>query len=324
MARRPTLEDRLSRLAELRQEPDAAVVRRELGKALGDKSHHLAGKAAGLVAELELDGFEDALTAAFERFMVDPVRTDKGCVAKTAIARALVDLEERTPETYLSGARHVQLEPSWGKPVDAAVTLRATCAEGLLVARHPDLVIVLTDLLVDPETPVRVAAVRVLAASGRSEAEPLLRLKAHLGDREVEVTSEALAGLLHLEPRRSLAFVELFLASDEPAIVEAAALALGESRLEEAVPLLERCYADCREYRLQQTVLVAVSMLRRSAGFDFLLSLVREASVARVTHALVALALHRGDPAVREQVESALASRPDDRDLREVFEEEFR
>ncbi len=323
MARRPPLEDRLTQLAALRHESDTAVVQRELGKCLRDRSHHLVGKAAALTAELELEDLADALTDAFDRFMVDPTRTDKGCVAKTAIARALVDLEVRAAEELLCGVRHRQPEPAWGGPVDTAVPLRAACAEGLLVARHPDLILELTELLVDPETNARLAAVRVLAASGRPEAEPLLRLKAHLGDRENEVTSEVLTGLLAITPRRSLTFVETFLGGEDSAVVEAAAMALGTSRLEEAVPVLKKRYADCREYRLRQTLLIAVSMLRREPGFDFLLSLVSEANADRATHALVALALHREDATLREQVESALASRRDDHDLDSVFAREF-
>ena len=324
MPRRPTLEDLLSRLSELRHEPDAATVRREIEKSLRHRSPHLAAKAAKLAAELGLEDLTDALTTAFDRFMVDPASTDKGCVAKTAIARALVDLEAPAEDVFLRGVRHRQPEPSWGGPVDTAVTLRGTCAEGLLVARHPDLGLELTELLVDPEPNARLAAARVLAASGRPEAEPLLRLVAHHGDPESEVTSEALAGLLTLAPRRSLPFVERFLSREDPVVVEAAALALGESRLEEAVPLLEKRYAGCDEYRLQQTLLICISMLRRGPGFDFLLSLVKTAKPGRATHALVALALHRDDESLREQVETALASREDDPELRSVFAQEFR
>ena len=324
MARRPTLEHRLARLSDLRLETDAEVVQRELTASLRDRSHHLVGKAAALTAELELEELADALTDAFDRFMVDPSRTDKGCVAKTALAKALVALEIRAAEVFLCGIRHRQPEPAWGGPVDTAVALRAACAEGLLVARHPDLGLELTELLVDPEPNARLAAARVLGASGRPEAEPLLRLKAHLGDKENEVTSEALAGLLAIAPRRSLPFVERFLNREEPGIAEAAAIALGESRLEEAVPLFERRYAKCEKYRLRQALLIGVSMLRRKPGFEFLLSLVRTAKPDSATHALVALALHKDDATLREQTRNVLADRQDDPELHSVFAQEFR
>ncbi len=324
MSRRPSLEDRLARLSELLAEPDAGIARRELAKSLGDRSNHLVGKAAKITAELGFDELAGELAEAFDRFMVEPVRTDKGCVAKSAIVGALVALDVRQDEVYLRGVRHRQPEPAYGGPVDTAVQLRASSAEGLMIALHPDLALEMTELLVDPETPVRVAAARVLAASGRTEAEPLLRLKAHLGDKEPEVTSEALAGLLAMAPRRSLPFVARFLASDDAAVVEAAALALGESRLEEAVPLLSRRYERGADRRLEQTLLIAISMLRREPGLAHLLSMVEDGHQGCAVQALVALAIHRGDDAVRERTAAALASRRHGGDLRTVFEREFR
>lgn len=324
MARRPTLEDRLTRLAELRSEPDGDVVRREVEKCIGDRRNHLVARAAKLAAELGLEELAPALTAAFDRCMDDPVRSDKGCVAKAAIVRALVDMEVREDDVYLRGVRHRQPEGAYGGPVDTAVALRAASAEGLLIARYPDLGLEMADLLVDPETDARLAAARVLAACGRPEAEPMLRLKARVGDAESEVTGEALAGLLAMAPQRSLRFVAPFLEAEDPVIVESAALALGESRLEEAVPLLVACYGRTFEYRLRRTLLICISMLRRQAGFDYLLAQVETAKPDRATQALVALGIHRGDDALRQRTESALARRGADPELRSVFEQEFR
>ena len=191
-----------------------------------------------------------------------------------------------------------------------------------MISRHPDLALEMTELLVDKETTARVAAARVLAASGRAEAEPLLRLKAHLGDEEPEVTTEALAGLLALAPRRSLPFVARFLESGDGAVVAAAALALGESRLEEAVPLLARRYQRGADRRLEQTLLIAISMLRREPGLDYLLSLVKDGDQGRAVQALTALAIHRADDSIRERTQDALASRKHG-DLRSVFVREF-
>ncbi len=323
MSRKSSLEDRFARLSELLVEPEAGIARRELAKSLGDRSQHLVAKAAKLTAELGFDELTTELAEAFDRFMVDPVRTDKGCIAKNAIVKALVDLDAREEDVYLRGVRHRQPEPSYGKPVDTAVPLRASSAEGLMISVHPDLVLELTELLIDPEMPARIAAARVLAASGRVEAEPLLRLKAHLGDEEPEVTSEALVGLLALAPRRSLSFVGRFLSSDEDSVVEAAALALGESRLEEAVPLLSRRYQRGAGRRLEQTLLIAISMLRREPGLEYLLSLIQGDNQGRAVQALVALAIHRGDDTVCERTAAAVEGRRGS-SLRSVFEREFR
>ena len=323
MSPRNSLEDRLAHLSELLAEPDAGIARRELAKSLGDRSNHLVGKAAKITAELGFDELTGELAEAFDRFMVEPLKTDKGCVAKSAVVKALVDLDAREEEVYLRGVRHRQPEPSYGKPVDTAVPVRASSAEGLMISMHPDLALELTELLVDSETPARVAAVRVLAASGRMEAEPLLRLKAHLGDEEPEVTTEALLGLLTVAPLRSLRFAARFLNRDDPVVVEAAALAMGESRLEDAVPLLARRYDRGADRRTEQTLLIAISMLRREPGLEHLLGMVKDGHQGRAVQALVALAIHRGDDAVRERTETALAGRKGGRELRSVFEREF-
>ncbi len=323
MAKHPPLEDQLAELSKLRREPDPAVARLGLTKSLKQRSPYLVAKAARLTAELGHDELVDSLTAAFDRFMADPVRTDKGCVAKVAIARALVELEVRADDTYLLGVRHRQLEAAYGPPVDTAVPLRAASAEGLLVSRHPDLGLEMTELLVDTEVHARLVAARVLGASGRPEAEPLLRLKAHLGDTEPEVTTEVLTGLLALAPQRSLPFVARFLDKDDPAIVETAALALGESRLEGAVELLDARYQRCAEFRLRQTLLICLSMLRREAALDILLDRLQTGSKEQATHVLVALAIHRDDEVLREGVQNALANRSDGTVLQRIFAEEF-
>ncbi len=323
MSRKSSLEDRLERLSDLIAVSEASHARRELARSLGDRSHHLVARAARLTGELGFDELIGELKEAFDRFMVEPVRTDKGCIAKHAIVKALVAFEAREEDVYLRGVRHKQPEPAYGKPIDTAVPLRASSAEGLMLSMHPDLVLEMTELLVDPETPARTAAARVLAASGRVEAEPLLRLKAHLGDEEPEVTSEALIGLLAMAPRRSLSFVGRFLSSDDSSIVEAAALALGESRLEEAVPLLSRRYRRGADRRLEQTLLIAISMLRREQGLEFLLSLVRGGHQGQAIQALVALAIHRGDDTVCDRTEAVVKGRSG-KSLSSAFAREFK
>lgn len=324
MPRRSKLEAQLDRLADLRDESDEAIVRHEVGEFLRNRNHHVVARAAKRAGERGFEDFIDLLVEAFDRFLENPIKSDKGCVAKAAIVRALVDLEARAEDVYLRGVRYRQLEPAYGGSTDAAVPVRAASAEGLLLARHPDLGRELADLLADPETDARLAAARVLAASGRPEAEPVLRLKARLGDSEPEVTGEALAGLLAIEPRHSLDFVALFLNNDDDTLVEAAALALGESRLDEALPLLVRSFETSFEPRLRKTLLVAISMLRRQPGFDFLLSLVAEGRPRDARLALAALGIQRGNSRLREQVEADLAARDDASELRAVFEREFR
>jgi HEAT repeat protein len=226
MVRKSSLDKKLARLSEMSALPDSEELRRELRQRLEDKSPHVVARAARLVGDRGLTDLWPSIEAAFDRFTIDPIKTDKGCVAKTAIIKCLVELEQGSAEVFLRGLKHVQLEPSYGRPVDTAVELRSYSALGLAATAHPHTVLELVTALNDPESPVRRAAVQALGAAGRLEVESLLRLKALHGDQEPQVVSEALEVLLSISPGRSLPFVKRFLDSRDEDAAEAAALAL--------------------------------------------------------------------------------------------------
>ena len=321
MARKkPSLEDRLEDLSRLADEADPEVRLDGLRRAL--MSHSLlAGKAARLARERGLSELADDMAAAFERFLADPASDDKGCIAKTEIARTLLELEEPRRELFLAGSRHVQPEPSFGKPVDAAAELRGICAHGLFASGHRLAVLEAVRLLADPEWRVRAEAARSLTGSSRLEAEPVLRLKALLGDEEPEVVSECFAALLHLAREEALDFVAGFL-DGPPLVAQAAALALGESRLEGAVGALTAVYGTCADPELRRTLLLAVAMTRREPAFDYLFQLVANARPGRAAEALAALAIHRHDEGLVERVEGVVRERGEP-ELRAVFRREF-
>lgn len=309
-SKKPSLEDRLAAVAALSAEPDEAKLHQALRVALEDKSPYLVQRAARVVEERGLTALAPELRAAFAQRMEDPVARDQGCIAKTAIAQALSALAEPAEEVFLQGVRHVQMEPSFGRPVDTATQLRVMSAYGLANAGHPDIMPILVDLLVDREDEVRQGAARALGNAGLLEAESVLRLKVRLGDKEPEVTSACLAALLHLAPGRYLPFVVDYLDAAEESTVEAAALALGESRLEAAVEPLWQAYQRC-VFRGRTTILLALSLTRRETAFDRLFSLLAEAAPAQANEVLDALAIHRHDAKIRRLVEETLAARPD-------------
>ena len=92
-----------------------------------------------------------------------------------------------------------------------------------------DILTRLTDLLNDPEKPVRIDAARAIAQLSAREGLLPLRLKALIGDREPEVVGHCLAALLSLAPREYLQFVAGFLQSKDPDLRLEAAGVLAES-----------------------------------------------------------------------------------------------
>jgi HEAT repeat protein len=273
----PRLEDRLAALSDLRRDPDTPEARKELEKCLASKISLLAAKAARIVGECKVDGFAPHMVEAFGRFMIDPVTSDRRCEAKLAIAKALEELEYPSYEPFLRGIRHVQMEPSFGPPVDTAIQLRVVSAIGLVRTNYPDVGGELVTLMADKQRDARVGAVRAIAYWGTLAGALLLRFKILSGDPETEVTGECFNGLLHIEGARALDFVAGYLEADSEAIAECAALALGESRRAEALEILQK---HAKSY-LRRTVLLAIALLRSDAAVEYLRSLLPDADAAK-------------------------------------------
>jgi len=323
VAKRPTLEQQLAALNDLRDDPYCEVAREQLRKVLAGKSSFLVAKAATMAREFELAALLPLLPTAFDRFMTNPLKTDKGCKAKTAIADALFHLGYNDDDVFLRGIRHVQLEPGYGGRADTAPDLRGACALGLVATNYPDTMTELAHLLADAEPPARIAAARAIAYSGQGPAGvPVLRYKSLIGDDHPQVVCECFAALLKLAPDASLPFVTDFLDRADVQVSEAAAMAIGESRLDPAFDILKQWSDRIVDPARRRTALVAIAMLRYDRAIDFLLSLIVDAPQTVASDAIVALAMHRYDDRFRQRVEAAAAQR-EDIDLRPSITEAF-
>jgi HEAT repeat protein len=309
MARKRSLEETLQALRRVRDEPESEASRAELRRVLTSEGGHAASRAAALVGELELEALVPDLVAAFPRFFEDLPKADPGCGAKTAIVEALRRLGRDEGELYRRAARHVQMEPVFGGRVDTAVDLRGAAALALAETGGRDVLGLLAELLADPEPPVRISAARAVAGHGSPAGAPLLRLKSLVPDPEPRVVSECLLALLRLDARGERAFVETFLEKRDE-LAEAGALALGESRLPEAFATLREWLPQAARRGLSPAALLAAASTRRDEAVDWLLSLVREGSLALAREALQALGSLGGE-ALGERARAAAAARPE-------------
>jgi hypothetical protein len=323
MAKARSLEDKLAKLRALRTAPASAHLLQELRTALADTSNFVVAEAAELAAKAHLGDLAPDLIAAFDRFLENPLKRDKLCKAKTAIAEALNQLDYPEEEFFWRGARYVQLEPVWGGSQDTAALLRVACALSLVRTRARGVLPYLADLLCDSEKPARIGAAQALAYSEMDAAYLLLRLKARVGDKEPEVVSECFAGVLKLKPDEGVPFVAEFLDAHDSAIQEAAILALGDSRRREAFEFLKAFWTKSLDARLKEIALMALSLLRLAAATDFLLGLVATETETVASAALSALALHRYDERIRERTAAAVAKNGR-AELRKHFEQRFR
>jgi HEAT repeat protein len=309
VARRRPLEETLAALRRVRESPHTEESRRELRLALESGSSHAVARAAALVGELGLDALVPELLGSFDRFFRDAVRSDPGCTARTAIVEALRRLDQDALDVFRRGAAHVQMEPVFGGRVDTAVELRAACALALAEQGDGRVLVDLAHLLADPEPAVRASAGRALSLCAGEGASPLLHFKALAGDEEPRVVSECVLSLVRHDADAGLRLAASLLEKDD-ARAEAAAVALGESRTKEALPVLRSWLPAASRRGLERAALLAIASLRSEEAASFLLSLVAEATGPTAREAVLALS-SMGGGAIRHRTERAAAARPE-------------
>jgi HEAT repeat protein len=305
MSKRLSVDDRLSSIRRLRDQQPSSSVLAELRSAMRDRSNLIVAAAAAIVGDHKHPDMLADLQAAFERFLVDPVKNDKLCRAKIAIIQSLDKLGCDQAHLFLQAASHVQLEPVWGGTEDTAARLRSLAILALARIDYRGLLPLLVDSLADSQKEVRIAAAQALGYHGSEAASLLLRLKALIGDKESEVIGECLSCLLCIESSENVTFVSRFLDSGDTAKCEAAIIALGRSRVPAAFDLLNACWQR-HPIGLDEEILLAMAMLRLPASTEFLLEIIATGQERDAHAALAALLIHRYDPRLRQRIAEAV------------------
>jgi hypothetical protein len=270
-----TFDAELAALEALRDAtPEAAEP--ELAKALNLRNNFLVAKAAALTLHHRLTDLTSNLAASFPRFLENGAKSDPQCWAKNALAKTLAAFEYQEPELFLTGMRHIQLEPVWGGTADTAGTLRGTCALALVQCRELDsqrLLIHLIPLFADKELPVRVNVARAVEQVGTDSAALLLRLRAELASDAPELLDACYSGVLALEGLAAIPWAAQFLPPEDDAAAEAA-MAIAQTRTLEAFQLLRTTFAKTRDPWFRTVVLSAIALTRQQEATDWLLDLI--------------------------------------------------
>lgn len=302
----------LDALGALGPTADRAVQNATVQKYLADPHFRVVAKAASLAEERALHERIPDLLQAYPRFTVHPVKRDPKCIAKQAIARALVALDCQNQDFFLQGIRYRQLEPVWGGSADAAIDVRCSCAMGLVASGYPRAIQELTELLDDPEWRARAGAARAISCGHPGEAEALLRFKVRVGDAEPEVIGECFAGLMAIAPEECVSLVAGHMADANDGIRDLAALALGESRHPRALDQLRAAWdTDTLNTEFRSVLLRAAALHRSEAAFDWLIHIIAEGSRTHADVAAEALAVYERNTKLIERVQAALAKRAD-------------
>jgi HEAT repeat protein len=317
------VEKQLESLKALRGMGLTADVSAALKKALADRVNIVVAKAAQICGDLQAVALIPELKKAFERFFEEK---DPQCWAKNALGKALKDLGVQESAVFLRGVRHVQYEPVWGGQEDTATVLRGACAMALVQCNdipREETLRYLVDALSETAATVRMDAAAALAQMDGREVALLLRLKARVGDKDARVTGQVLEGLLQIEGKAALPFVAAFLECGDEEAAEEAALALGASRMPEAVAMLRETWEKWQGIRPGTALLRALSASRLDHAIDFLIGLIKQARPHDAEDALHALALNKGTEEMVSRVEQAVRERGDGK-LAAIFRQRFR
>src|SRR3954462_2286211 len=120
MSGRESLDDKLAALRALRGQTLTGEEKAELRRRIGDRSNLGVAAAASVAADNSFHDLTGDLEAAFDRFLVNPVKDDKICRAKLAVIQALDKMEHQRTDVFHKAARPVQPEPVWGGQEDSA------------------------------------------------------------------------------------------------------------------------------------------------------------------------------------------------------------
>jgi HEAT repeat protein len=321
MAKLTSIEDRLAELSRLAESLESAETRKQLRKHLASKSSPIVARAAQIIARIEDHDFGPELIQAFHRFLIDPTKTDKGCLAKCAVVKALLVADCDDEELFRKGVRHIQLEPTWGGRADTAAQLRALCGLGLVQVGSRAAMDELAALLADEESDARIGAAAALGHCGPT-ATPLLRFKLLSGDNEAAVLAECLTSLMKVAPSDSFQFVSSFVDLEYPFLYEHAALTLAESRLPGVFELLKNKWTATFDREFKKSLLLPMAITRSEEAREFLISVIESGELGMATAAIAAMRIFAGDDSLRSRLERAIEG-PNQKELSAAVRREF-
>lgn len=314
-ARKNTFDDKLARFRALEDAPDGEVIA-ELRKLLGEDNVFFIGEAAKMVKSKELRDLEKDLADVCRRLLEKKI-ADRGCIAKRHVLDALVAFEADVPQVYLLGLHYVQFEVAGGPPEDTAGNVRGLCAHGLVRIDYRGANLEIAPLLFDPLPEVRIAVAEALASSGDRTCGAVLHVRLLAGEDMPDVQEALYRCLLAIDSKRYVPVVAKGLKDGE----ESAALALGESRLSEALPILQDALRTALG-DLEDTILLSIGLLRIEEATAYLMELVESAHEGRAIGALQALALHRHDTRLGDKLAQIIKNRKSKK-LHNIFAEKF-
>jgi hypothetical protein len=313
MANRPKkssrVEDLVEALGAIDSHPNSEQAKGLIREGLGHKHWMPVEHAARIVAQHGLAGFTQELLAVWNRFVDPGPKLDPGCRAKESALVALDTLECFDPEPFLVAIRYIQLEPGYGGAGDTAGGVRQRALFGLLRQRHSQAPLYAGELLADRLVEVRVGTADALGQYGGLDGAGLLVHRLSAGD-DARVLLACASALLALEAPFARSFLAKWLEHEDEEHREVGAIALGQCRSDETGELLVAWFDDMAWDRDFDLGARALALHRSERTRRCLLEHIAGGSTTRARAAIRALAAHRYDEKLCEQVRAAARQNP--------------
>jgi hypothetical protein len=290
-----------------------------LHKALGSSDARAIAQAAAWIAKHELRSETRALVDTYYALAAGRSQSDVGCLAKEAVLQALEALDHGDAEVFAHAATYEQHERAKGGAREVAARVRVAGVLGLARLGHGDLWCILGAGLGDREAAVRLAAAQAISHRGQRDGAGLLMLRLLAPDEMPEIAIECLRGLFMLAPDHALRFSKRALDSSDASQRERTLHALGTANDDRAIELVATELEQALLAPERERLIEALGLSRRARARELLLSIVREGRPSDAEAAVSALAIHRYDTRLLEQLEEAAAhSRELSRRVREL------
>lgn len=300
----------VERLDAVHVDPTTPEAEQLIHEALSHKHWMAVEHAAHIIAQHSLAQYAKELLAVWQHFIAAGMKADPGCRAKESALVALDSLEWFDPEPFLVAIRYVQMEPGYGGSTDTAGGVRQRGLFGLLRQHHSQAMLYAGELLADPLVEVRIGAAEGLYQYAGHTGSGLLSQRLHLGD-DPRVLLACATALIEHEPDYALTLCERWLKGADAERRETAALALGQSKSDEAGDVLVDWSRTAEHGLDRELTLRALALHRGARTRAYVLELVASANPVEARAAVKALAEHRYDAQLCQRVQEAAATNPD-------------
>ena len=281
---------------------------------------HAAGpvveRAAKAAANLNLDAIGPLLGDALGRLLDGDYRNADAAVT---VLDAMRQLRADDRDGYRRALRCTWEAPGYGGSDEVGAHVRAAACRALVESGDAGAPLLLAGLLFEQtreNAAARIAAAQGLGICGDAEAVEVLRIKlTRAVADEPDVLGECCGAIARIDAPDADVFLRAYLGTASIAVLEGAAVPIGEARRPSSWPLLRAIRERLLRADREAAAMYGLAVVREAAATGLLIERLRDGPPNVAQAAAEALGLLAGDVEVARRAGDACAARPDGRSL---------